>query len=180
MDEIDYALDIGKKVLDLHIECGGKEAIKGFRSRAREFPQMVQQLGLISSITFLLSKVDDDILIPSIKYFLYGEKIDRSTNLCREVRDDGYTSYLVVNFAWIKCKLYDLRFFDKCIKEFESLDDMKILINDHIKKDIISTLKELKEEEEKNLLLSQIEESVLNFSIELKKIVDGIYGGSND
>ncbi|QXJ31903.1 type III-B CRISPR module-associated protein Cmr5 [Saccharolobus shibatae] len=167
MNEVDYPLDIGEKLLELAIYC--KRSVRGFRSRAREMPQMIQQLGLIPSLTFLLSKIDDKNLIPSIQYFIKGKEIKDENNLCEEIEDKGYTSYLVVSFAWIKLKLNDVQFIDKC----DNIEEL----TDCIKKDYISVLKTLKND--KNLL-SKIEDSVLNFSIELKKIVDGIYGGEGD
>ncbi|BCU68781.1 type III-B CRISPR module-associated protein Cmr5 [Stygiolobus caldivivus] len=169
MDEVDYALDIGAKLLELVRSCN--KSVKGFRSRAREMPQMVQQLGLIPSLTFLLSKIDDKLLLPSIQYFVKGKGVGEKEKLCDEVEEEGYTSYLVVSFAWVKLKLNDIKFFDKCDFD-ESVD-----VVSYIKEDYISTLKTLKND---GNLLANIEGSVLNLSIELKKIVDGVYGGEGD
>ncbi|BFI76541.1 type III-B CRISPR module-associated protein Cmr5 [Sulfurisphaera ohwakuensis] len=169
MDEIDYALNIGEKLLELISSC--KKSVRGFRSRAREMPQMIQQLGLIPSLMFLLSKIDDKILITSIQYFVKNKEIEdnKKEELCKEIENDGYTSYLVVNFTWIKLKLDDVQSIDKCFNLTDFIDC--------IKKEYISTLKILKNDKHR---LSKIEDSALNFSIELKKIVDGIYGGEVD
>ena len=169
LDEVDYALSMGEKLLELVSSCG--KTVRGFRSRAREVPQMIQQLGLIPSLTFLLSKIDDKLLLPAIRYFVKGEEISEKEKLCEEVEKDGYTSYLVISFAWIKLKLNGKKFSEEC--EIAEPND----VVNCIKKDYISTLKTLKND--KNLL-PIIEDSVLNLSIELKKVVDGIYGGEGD
>ncbi|AWR94037.1 type III-B CRISPR module-associated protein Cmr5 [Acidianus brierleyi] len=176
VDEVDYALEIGEKVLNLSKKCRGKDSIRGFRSRAREFPQMMQQMDLIPSMTFLLSKIDDSILIPSIMYFSQAEE-NVTEKLCNEFKEEGYTSYLIVNFEWIKFKLQDIQFIDKCIKSSKSIEEIASdLLNSYIKNDLISVLKTLKDNVE---LLSEVEDSVLNLSIEIKKIVDGIYSGED-
>ncbi|WP_225969533.1 type III-B CRISPR module-associated protein Cmr5 [Saccharolobus islandicus] len=174
MDEIDYALNVGEKLLKVSRECGGKEYIRGFRSRAREFPQMVTQLGLIPSITFLLSKINDSFLIPLIKYFMYEDNF--TEKLCSEFKNEGYTSYLIVNYTWIKEKLIEFQFIDKCLGSFDESMDSTDLLNSCIKSSLISILKTLKSNEE---LLSEIEDSVLTLSTELKKVVDGIYSGED-
>ncbi|MQL56649.1 type III-B CRISPR module-associated protein Cmr5, partial [Acidianus ambivalens] len=114
-DELDFALEIGEKLLNLKERCKSyyKNPIKGFRSRAREFPQMITQLGLIPSITFLLSKVNDTFLIPLIMYFMQDDNF--TEKLCDEFTNEGYTSYLVVNYIWIKEKLIEFQFIDKCL-----------------------------------------------------------------
>lgn len=175
-DELDYALEIGEKILNLKERCKlyYKNPIKGFRSRAREFPQMITQLGLIPSITFLLSKVNDTFLIPLIKYFMQEDNF--TEKLCDEFTNEGYTSYLVVNYIWIKEKLIEFQFIDKCLASFDESNDFADLLINCIKSSLISILKELKNNEK---LLYEIEDSVLTFSIELKKVVDGIYSGED-
>ncbi|AAK41926.1 Hypothetical protein SSO1727 [Saccharolobus solfataricus P2] len=174
LDEaVNLAIEFGEKIFRLTEICSSKEFISGFRARAREFPLMVRQMGLIPSLTFLFSKIDDGVLIPWL-YYLVKEDVKDTKKICNEVRNEGYTSYLMVNLNSIKRKFYYFRFFDKCIEELGSKSEIPSDFISCVKKDFVSMLNELKSNSK---LLAEVEDFVLNFSIELKKIVDGIYGG---
>lgn len=78
-DSVSLALSIGEELLELKEKCG---SIEGFVRRARDFPSLVLGSGLVPSLTFYLSKVDD--------YTIFSSK----ETICNDIKDEGYGTLL--------------------------------------------------------------------------------------
>ncbi|MGC9113173.1 type III-B CRISPR module-associated protein Cmr5 [Acidilobus sp.] len=73
---VDIAIDVAKKLEDLKKICKPKDAkasgIEGYVRRAEDFPALMLQAGLVSALTFFLSKADLDKVNQYFNYWKTG------------------------------------------------------------------------------------------------------------
>jgi CRISPR type III-B/RAMP module-associated protein Cmr5 len=88
----EQAIKLGKKLVSLKEEC--KQDIDGYVRRAVDFPSLMLSSGLVSALTFYLSKSDVDEVKKYYQYWSGGDKVHKE--LCNDVgkgSSKGYSAY---------------------------------------------------------------------------------------
>jgi len=88
----EHAIKLGKKLVSLKEEC--KQDVEGYVRRAVDFPSLMLSSGLVSALTFYLSKSN----VNEVKeYYQYWSKDDKAhKELCNDVgkgSSRGYSAY---------------------------------------------------------------------------------------
>lgn len=92
MKASEQAIELGKKLVSLKEEC--KQDIDGYVRRAVDFPSLMLSSGLVSALTFYLSKSNVDEVKKYYRYWSGGDGAHKE--LCNDVgkgSSRGYSAY---------------------------------------------------------------------------------------